>query len=125
MISVANANAYFSGHTLAKAWGEYSGAQKSSAIDQAKRELSADLGRPMAEDEPDYRLGDQTRDEYAVYEQAIYLLLRNVHPEGSGSATPALEGENVATLVPASVGGRWSSAAIHWLGGRVNTRILT
>jgi len=124
MISTSNANAYFSGHALARAWGEYSGEQKDAAILQAKRELSSELGRPMAEDEPPYKFGDRTRDEFAVYEQAAFILLRSCHPEGSGDATPVLDAENAKTLVPDSFGGRWSKDAIRWLG-RVNTRILT
>ena len=124
MICVQNANNYFSGHALSRAWNEYSGEQKDAAILQAKRELSAELARPMAEDEPPYKFGDRTRDEYAVYEQAVFILLQRCHPEGGGDATPVLDAENAKTLVPDSFAGRWSKDAIRWLG-RVNTRITT
>ncbi len=125
MITTQNANAYFAGHTLARAWDEYSGAQKDAAILRARRELSRELGRPMRDDEPAYKEGDQIRDEYAVYEQAAYLLLRDVHPEGSGSAQPVLDAQEAPTLVPQAFCGKWSRDALRWLGTRVNTRITT
>ena len=125
MISVQNANLYFDGHTLARAWNEYSGAQKDAAILRARRELAREFGRPMNDDEPPYREGDQMRDEYAVYEQAAYLLLRDVHPEGSGAAQPVLDAQEGPSLVPQAFCNKWSRDALRWLGARVNTRITT
>lgn len=125
MICTQNANAYFSGHTLARAWDEYSGEQKDAAILRARRELARELGRPMRDDEPPYREGEQRRDEYAVYEQAAYLLLRDVHPEGGVAAQPVLDAEGAGTLVPKDFAGKWSRDALRWLGARVNTRITT
>lgn len=125
MICVQNANTYFLGHTLARAWDEYSGHQKDAAILQARRELSRELGRPMNDDEPAYREGDTLRDEYAVYEQAVYLLMRDAHPEGNGVAQPVLDAEGTGSLVPQDFAGKWSRNALRWLGDRVNTRIIT
>ncbi len=118
MISVQNANAYFAAHVFGKAWGEYTGEQKDKAILQARRDLSRALARPIRDDEPPYREGDPTRDEYAVYEQAVYLLLRDVLPEGSGDATAPLD-ESKASPTPRSVCGRWSADALSWLGERL------
>jgi hypothetical protein len=118
MINVQNANSYFAGHTLGKAWNEYSGAQKDAAILQARRELSALVLRPMRDDEPPYREGDAWRDEYAVYEQAVYLLLRDSLPVGGGELTPSLD-EAKERPVPRSVCGRWSESAVNWLRDRI------
>lgn len=117
MISVQNANAYFEGRTVGKFWDEYSGEQKEAAITQARRDLARAIGRPMNDDEPPYVEGDRRRDEYAVYEQALYTLLRDTNPEGGGSAVPSLNGDEVrqknATL--AVGGGKWSIEALSWL----------
>jgi len=117
MICVANANAYFKGRTLSKQWSEYSKEQKQAAIDQARRDLSRALGRALKDDEPPYQEGDKKRDEFAVYEQAVYTLLRDVAPDGTGNAVPSLEPDEakpkMATL--AIGGGKWSMEALAWL----------
>ena len=118
MINVQNANAYFAAHTLGRAWNGYSGAQKDAAIIQARRELSALVLRPMRDDEPPYREGEAWRDEYAVYEQAVYLLLRDVLPDGSGELTPSLD-EAKERPVPQAIDGRWSVSARNWLRDRI------
>lgn len=117
MISVGNANNYFAGRTVGKFWNEYTGEQKDAAIAQARRDLARALGRPMKDDEPPYVEGDKMRDEYAVYEQAVYTLLRDASPEGGGTSVPPLDGEEVR-MKNASMavgGGRWSIEALSWL----------
>ena len=118
MINVQNANAYFAAHTFGRAWNEYSGAQKDAAIIQARRELSALVLRPMRDDEPPFREGEAHRDEYAVYEQAVYLLLRDSLPDGSGELTPSLD-EAKERPVPQAIDGRWSKCAVNWLRDRI------
>lgn len=117
MICLQNANAYFSGRTIAKQWNEYSGAQKEAAIAQARRDLARALGRAMREDEPPYEEGQRKRDEFAVYEQAAYTLLRDCSPEGGGSAVPSLDGDEVRTQNKqmSTGGGKWSIEALSWL----------
>lgn len=122
MISLQNANAYFKSRTLCEAWNEYSGEQKEMAILQARRDLSRALGRPMNDDEPPYQEGDTKRDEYAVYEQAAYTLLRNALPKGGGSSTPSLtpdetkpKGQTLSTG-----GGKWSMEALAWLADKLS-----
>lgn len=117
MITVGNANAYFKGRTLCKNWNEYSGEQKEAAIQQARRDLSRALGRPINDDEPPYQEGDRKRDEYGVYEQAVYILLRDVSPEGGGDAVPTLDGDEVKTknATLSTGGGKWSIEALAWL----------
>jgi len=117
MISVGNANAYFKGRTLCKNWNEYSGEQKEAAITQARRDLARALRRPIRDDEPPYQEGETKRDEYAVYEQARYTLLRDVAPEGSGDAVPSLDGDEVKVKnTSLAIGnGKWSVEALSWL----------
>lgn len=120
-ITVQNANAYFKGHALGQSWNEYSGDQKDMAIQQARRDLSRALGRAMNDDEPPYQEGDTKRDEYAVYEQAVYTLLRNALPEGGGSSVPSLEPDEQKPKVHTLSlgGGKWSMDALSWLADKL------
>ena len=115
--------AYFSTRTMGRQWEEYSVDQRKSAILQAKRDLSRALGRAMDEDEPSYRFGEQKRDEYAVYEQALYTLLRDLQPNGTGTDIPSLEQDEKQShgYTLKSGLGKWSEEALAWLGvtGRV------
>lgn len=117
MINVQNANSYFAGRTVGRFWAEYSGAQKEAALSQARRELSRAIGRPMRDDEPPYQEGERKRDEYAVYEQALYSLLRDTMPEGTGEALPSLNGDETKSKLSlmAVGGGKWSIEALAWL----------
>lgn len=117
MINVSNANTYFEGRTVGRWWREYSGAQKSAAILQAKRDLAKAIKRPLNENEAEYKEGDTLRDEYAVYEQALYSLLRDALPEGTGEALPPINVEEKRPkLESLSVGnGKWSVEALAWL----------
>ena len=80
-ITVERASQYFKTRTAGASWSEYSTEQKEVAIAQARRDLAKALGRAMRDDEPEYREGDRTRDEYAVYEQALFSLLRDMNPK--------------------------------------------
>lgn len=126
MIDLSGATAYFKSHTRFKVWNEYSSEQRERAIEQAKRDLSRALGRPMREDEPPYAFGDRTRDEYAVYEQALFTLLRDVLPLGVGGGdipSPSSEDAQDAAYSLAKGKGKWSEEALAWFGasGRVQT----
>lgn len=125
MIGVDDADAYFASRTLGASWTEFSAAQRRTAIENAKRDLSRALGRPMREDEPPYAYGDRTRDAFAVYEQALYALLRDANPTGGGSDIPPLEPDERRGGGYTLAGGRgkWSEEALAWLGasGRVET----
>lgn len=120
-ITVQNANAYFRGHTLGSSWNEYSGEQKDMAIQQARRDLSRALGRALDDEEPPYVEGDTKRDEYAVYEQAVYSLIRSVQPNGGGSSVPSLEPDEAKPKIhQLSIGGgKWSMEALSWLADKL------
>ena len=125
MIDITGADAYFATRTMGATWLEFSADQRKCAIEQAKRDLSRALGRAMREDEPQFRFGDQTRDEYAVYEQALYALLRDVNPSGTGADIPSLEPDEKQDrqYTLGSGRGAWSKEALSWLGAsnRVET----
>lgn len=126
MIDVDNADAYFATRTMGRHWAEYSAQQRKAAIDQAKRDFSRALGRPMAENEGAYVYGQQKRDDFAVYEQALYTLLRDIQPDGTGTDIPSLEGDERKT--PAyTLGegkGKWSEEALAWLGASSRVEVV-
>lgn len=120
-IDIQGANRYFGETTLAGTWMEYSTDQRSAAIAQAKRELSKAIGRAMREDEPPYAPGDAKRDEYAVYEQALFSLVRDADPMGSGAAIPSLDADDrrpVGFTLRDGMG-NWSKRALSWLADKL------
>lgn len=125
MICVDNADAYFASHPMGANWREYSAEQRTNAVEYAKRELSRALGRPMKEDEPQYQYGDRTRDEFAVYEQALYVLLRDCSPSASGVVMPSAEPDEAQPTAHTMAKGKdhFAAEALRWLGGsgRVET----
>ena len=126
-ITLERAREYFRTRTTGEAWNEYSSEQKEIALAQARRDLSRALGRPIKDDEPEYREGDQTRDEFAVYEQALYSLLRDARPKGGGgSAVPSLDQDEVQgrTFSMRTGQGKWSMEALSWLAKRVMTEVV-
>jgi len=125
MICIDNAGAYFKSHPMGAVWAEYSAAQRSSAVEYAKRELSRALGRPMKENEPPYSYGDRTRDEYAVYEQALYVLLRDCQPQSAGVVMPSAEPDEAQPAAHTLANGKdhFAAEALRWLGGGVRVEI--
>lgn len=126
MICIDNANAYFKSHPMGAAWKEYQTGQKESAIEYSKRELSRALGRAMKEDEPQYRYGDRTRDEYAVYEQALYVLLRDCQPNSTGVVMPSSEPDEAQPTAHTMANGKdhFAAEALRWLGGSVRVETV-
>jgi hypothetical protein len=124
-INVQGASAYFRTTTFDAKWMEYSTEQRSAAIAQAKRELAKAIGRPMREDEPPYREGDAKRDEFAVYEQAFYTLVRDAEPMGSGAAIPSLDADDrkpVGYTLKDGFG-NWSKRALSWLADKLTVTV--
>ena len=127
MICIDEADAYFSAHPMGKVWKEYSTEQKTGALEYSKRELSRALGRPLREDEPQYRYGDKTRDEYAAYEQALFVLLRDAQPNSAGGVVmPSAEPDEAqpATHTMASGRNHFAAEALRWLGGNVRVETV-
>ncbi len=126
MIAITNADTYFKAHPMGAVWNEYSTDQRKSAIEYAKRELSRALGRPMREDEPQYVYGDRTRDEYAVYEQALYVLLRDCQPKSAGVVMPSAEPDEAQPTAHTMASGKdhFAAEALRWLGGIVRVETV-
>jgi len=126
MIGIDNANAYFKSHPMGATWGEYSVEQRTTAIEYSKRELSRALGRALKEDEPQYRYGDRTRDEYAVYEQALYVLLRDCQPNSTGVVMPSSEPDEAQPTAHTMANGKdhFAAEALRWLGGSVRVETV-
>ena len=106
-------------HLKAATWAQAEEAAGTSAICAARRILSRALGRALDDDEDAYAEGDTTRDEYAVYEQALWMIENGVVANGQGSAALAQmagaqdAGSRVATNNQASL---YAPEALRWLG---------
>ena len=127
MIVIDNADAYFKAHPMSASWSEYTAEQRKTAIEYSKRELSRALGRALKEDEPQYRYGDRTRDEYAVYEQALYVLLRDCQPKTAGGVVmPAAEPDEAKPPAHTMANGKdhFAAEALRWLGGSVRVETV-
>ena len=125
-ITIERAAQYFKTRTAGAAWNEYATDQKEIAIAQARRDLSRALGRQMRDDEPEYREGDRTRDEFAVYEQALYTMLRDMSPKLGSGVIPSLDQDEAQpkTASLASGSGKWSAEALAWLAKSVTTECV-
>lgn len=125
-INTQGADRYFATRTLNSAWKEFSAEQRECAIEQAKRDLSRALRRPMREDEKPYQYGDAVRDEFAVYEQALFTLLRDANPNGAGSDIPSLEPDEKQGHAYTLKSGhsKWSEEALAWLGGSSHVGVV-
>ena len=126
MIAIDCADAYFSVRTLGRAWFEYAPDQRKTAIEQAKRDLARALVRAMRENEPAYVYGYRTRDEFAVYEQALFTLLRDVQPKGGGTLVPSLQPDErrEPNRTLSSGNGKWSEEALAWLGASNRVEVV-
>lgn len=125
-ITVHGASEYFRATTFSAKWAEYSTEQQTSAIVQARRELAKALGRPMRDDEPPYVEGDAKRDEYAVYEQALYSLVRDAEPADGGGAIPSLDADDRRPVgfTLRDGFGAWSKRALSWLADRLTASVV-
>ena len=121
MITIDGARAYFTNHVRHGEWEAFGLDQRKAAIEQAKRDLSRALGRAMNEDEASYMFGDRTRDEFAVYEQALYTLIRDAPEMGeAGNPVPSLSPDESTPARHALSSGaaKWSREALAWLGAK-------
>lgn len=122
MITVERANAYFATRTVGQVWNEYALEQKEAAIAQAKRDLAKAIHRPIKTDEPEYVEGEEKRDEYAVYEQAFFALVRDCPPMGDGDVVPSLDPDTKKPVFQTvNVGNcAFSIEALKWLCNKLS-----
>jgi hypothetical protein len=81
--------------------------------------LGRALGRELDDDEAAYVEGDRTRDEYAVYEQALWILENGVIANGDGSAPMAEIVGASARQAPSEAQAQreaFAPEALRWLG---------
>ena len=92
--TIVDADRYFSpnNHVKGFSWESFSPVEREAAVKQAEREIVVYLGRDLA----DPADSDVYRDDYAVFEQALFLLEKTPHessPGGGGKKTIAREQE--------------------------------
>lgn len=120
MIDANGAADYFDGHLKADIWSNASETATDAAIVQARRILSRALGRAMCDTLAAYVEGETVRDDFAVYEQAIYLIENGAIANGQGSAPqPVLAGAVDRTdTMRAGALDILAPEALRWLGYR-------
>jgi len=120
-INKANADIYFSTHYNSAVWNAFPHESRTNAISSARREFSRALGRAMNDDESAYVEGDMVREEYAVYEQALYFLRTGRIADGNSAAPypvamPESGSDNANKRSDATPHPRYSEDALRWLG---------
>ncbi len=125
VIDYASSLSYFEGHLKSETWSQAAEPGGTAAIAQARKILSRGLGRAMNDSEAAYSEGDTTRDEFAVYEQALFLIENGAIANGSGSgAQPILTGSIDDPGLPRTgERGLYAPEALRWLGFRGTTTI--
>lgn len=120
MIDYDNAQIYFgaANHHKAAVWAAFGSAARAGAIAAARRVLARALGRTLTDDEAAYAEGDRTRDEYAVYEQALWMLENGQIADATGNdPVPILTGRSDAADGSGDKNfGIFAPEALRWLG---------
>jgi len=82
---IDDANTYFmsDNHLKSYDWTSFDTVQRTGALAQAQRELQVGLGRDMEDPVSD---DDAYRDDYAVFEQALYILENTPRKKERGGA---------------------------------------
>ena len=118
-INLQNANAYFApgNHDKSDLWLRFDDTRKAGAIASARRMFELELGRRMRETDTD---DSRYRDDFAVYEQALWILLGTPIGDGRGDVVSILQGAAPAGQNAAGTGpygrDRWSLDALRWMG---------
>lgn len=87
--TITDANTYFAetNHIRSKDWANYETAERTGALAQAKRELELFMARDV------YNPGttDRFRDDYAIFEQALFILDETVRTTNSQNSAQIIE----------------------------------
>jgi hypothetical protein len=120
MINLAGSQVYFgaANHHKAAVWAAFGQQHRTGAIAAARRTLSRALGRSLDDAEAAYAEGDHRRDEYAVYEQALWMLENGQIADATGNdPVPVLTGKADSADGPADRRvGAFAPEALRWLG---------
>jgi hypothetical protein len=87
--TISDANTYFAeaNHVRSNDWSNYGETERTGALAQSKRELELFIGR----DAEDPASTDRFRDDYAIFEQAIYILDETVRTSNSQNSAQMIE----------------------------------
>ena len=109
-ITKENAEVYFrsDNHTKSQKWSSFNDTEKTAAIAQARRDITMMMDITLDDNEDDYIEGDFIRNDYAVYEQALFSLQNTVSPNEEGSGPQYEQTEPDARMI--------SPIARRWLG---------
>ena len=90
--TITDANTYYAAtnHIKAFDWSQYSTAERTGGLAQAQREVEVYLDRDLY----DPTAGARYRDDYAVFEQALFLLEETVRTRESESSAELVETVN-------------------------------
>ena len=117
-IDLASADAYFAPgqHSAAEVWLKFKAQHRAGAVAEAARMLSLDLGRELRAGPRED--GTPFREDYAAYEQALWLLLGSPHGDAAnGDALAILQGQrDEGNADGTRRRERWSREALRWLG---------
>ena len=87
--TITDANLFFAAtnHVRALDWANYSTDERTGALAQSKRELELFIGR----DAEDPATTDHFRDDYAIFEQALFILDQTVRTVSSENSAQMVE----------------------------------
>jgi hypothetical protein len=119
-INLAGANTYFGSgsHVYAAVWSGFSTSMCTAAIAMAKQKYSRALRRELNENEPAYQPGDFIREDRAVYEQALGMLIDSQIADATGATpqpqiTGRMQVDNTGPFMSSTFG--FYDAALEWL----------
>lgn len=118
-IDFTGAQVYFgtANHHKAAVWSGFGQGHRTGALAAARRVLARGLGRAMRADESAYNEGDRTRDEYSVYEQALWMLENGQVADATGNdPVPVLTGKADTADTRAPGASLYAPEALRWLG---------
>jgi len=115
-IDVTGATSYFSQHMRAQVWNGFADPQRTAAIAHAKRVLNRAINSDI-DNEPVDTTDYSFRPDYAVYEQALWMLENGVIANGEQSAPAFIASDpekpdNARDSQKAMI----SPEAMRWLG---------
>lgn len=119
MIDINSVNIYFASSHESSVWTAYPIEARIAAIASARRIFGRALGRALNDNEAAYQEGDMYREEYAVAEQALYLLRTGKIADGqSNSPYPVAmpTSEHLVQAPKARPHPMYSETALRWLG---------
>ena len=87
--TITDANTYFGtdNHVKTYDWTSYETAERTASLAQAQRELEVYLNRDLS----DPASGDRYRDDYACFEQALFILEKTIRTRESETGAELVE----------------------------------